>query len=98
MADPNGFEIIINLPEMKLYLYRYGLPFKEYPIGIGNVVSPSLLGRTEIINRVAHPTYYPPDWYSRGLSPIPPGPDNPVGDPLARPRLAGLWYPRYQSP
>lgn len=90
VADPNGFEIIINLPEMKLYLYRYGLPFKEYPIGIGNVVSPSLLGRTEIINRVAHPTYYPPDWYSRGLSPIPPGPDNPVGT-----RWLGLGWPGY---
>ncbi len=90
VADPNGFEIIINLPEMKLYLYRYGLPFKEYPIGIGNVVSPSRLGRTEIINRVAHPTYYPPDWYSRGLSPIPPGPDNPVGT-----RWLGLGWPGY---
>lgn len=90
VADASGYEIVINLPEMKLYLYRYGVPMKEYPIGVGNVVSPSRLGRTEIINRVSHPTYYPPDWYSKGLSPIPPGPENPVGT-----RWLGLGWSGY---
>ncbi len=89
-ADANGYEIIINIPARELHLYRDGIKVKTYPIGVGSVVSPSRLGTTEIINSVAHPTYYPPDWYLRGLQPIPPGPDNPVGT-----RWLGLGWPGY---
>lgn len=90
VGDANGYEIVINLPAFRLYLYQHGVLVKEYPIGIGTVVSPSRLGRTEIVNKVAHPTYYPPDWYTRGLSPIPPGPSNPVGT-----RWLGLGWSGY---
>lgn len=83
-------EIVINIPAFTLYLYQDGVPIKTYPIGVGQVVKPSLLGETTIINRVFHPTYYPPDWYSRGLQPIPPGPDNPVGT-----RWLGLGFQGY---
>jgi hypothetical protein len=74
-----GYEIIINLPAMTLSLYNKGLVTATFPIAIGNSVSPSQLGPTYIINKVANPTYYPPDWAKKGLKPIPPGPDNPVG-------------------
>lgn len=89
-ADANGYEMIINLPARELHLYRYGVPVKTYPIGVGHIVSPSKLGSTQIVNRVIHPTYYPPDWYVRGLEPIPPGPDNPVGT-----RWLGLGWSGY---
>jgi len=83
-------EIVINIPAFKLYLYQNGVPVKTYPIGVGQVVKPSQLGETKIINRVFHPTYYPPDWYAKGLQPIPPGPDNPVGT-----RWLGLGFQGY---
>lgn len=89
-TDANGYEIIINIPARELHLYRNGVLVKTYPIGVGSVVSPSRLGTTQIINSVAHPTYYPPDWYLRGLKPIPPGPDNPVGT-----RWLGLGWSGY---
>lgn len=89
-TDANGYAIIINLPAMELHLYRYGVPVKRFPIGIGNVVSPSKLGSTRIVNSVTHPTYYPPNWYLRGLAPIPPGPENPVGT-----RWLGLGWSGY---
>lgn len=84
------YEIHINIPEFKLRLYRHGVLFREYPIAVGSIVSPSNLGWTEIINRVEHPTYYPPDWYAEGLRPIPPGPENPVGT-----RWLGLGFKGY---
>lgn len=83
-------EIVINIPEFRLYLYENGVPLKQYRIGVGNVLNPSILGYTEIINRVENPTYYPPRWWERGLEPIPPGPNNPVGT-----RWLGLGFPGY---
>lgn len=93
LAVPAGaaqVEIVINLPAFTLYLYEDGVVTKTYPIGIGSTVNPSQLGTTQIINEVHHPTYYPPDWYRKGLEPIPPGPDNPVGT-----RWLGLGFKGY---
>ncbi len=86
----NAREVIINIPAFILYLYENGIPIRAYPIGIGNEVKPSQLGSTKIINRVINPTYYPPRWWERGLEPIPPGDDNPVGT-----RWLGLGFPSY---
>lgn len=83
-------EIVVNIPEFTLYLYENGIVIKQYPIGVGTEVKPSVLGETEVINRVKNPTYYPIRWWERGLEPIPPGPDNPVGT-----RWIGLGIPSY---
>lgn len=83
-------EIIINIPAFRLYLYENGVRIREYPIGVGNLVKPSIMGETRIINRVVNPTYYPTRWWERGLEPILPGPDNPVGT-----RWLGLGFPGY---
>lgn len=88
-SDPE-IEIVINLPAFTLYVYQGDELIKQYPIGIGSSVNPSLLGETQIINNVTNPTYYPPDWYLKGLEPIPPGPDNPVGT-----RWLGLGFKGY---
>lgn len=86
----NEKEIIVNIPEFTLYLYENGVKIREYPIGIGNVLRPSILGNSRIINRVIDPTYYPPNWWERDLEPIPPGPENPVGT-----RWLGLDFAGY---
>ncbi len=90
LAETRFREIVINIPAFTLYLYESGIPIRQYPIGIGNVVKPSLLGETTIINQVINPTYYPPRWWERDLQPIPPGPDNPVGT-----RWLGLGFASY---
>lgn len=89
-AEKSTREIVINIPEFTLYLYQNGIQIRQYEIGIGNEVKPSVLGDTEVINRVVNPTYYPPRWWERGLEPIPPGPENPVGT-----RWIGLGFPSY---
>lgn len=84
-------EIVINVPGMRLYVYEDGVLAREYPIGVGKIVTPSQMGgETHIANKVLYPTYYPPDWYLRGRKPIPPGPENPVGT-----RWLGLDLPGY---
>lgn len=83
-------EIVINVPAFRLTLYEDGVAIRSYPVGVGRNVKPSVFGDTEIINKVTDPTYYPPDWWKRGLEPIPPGPDNPVGT-----RWLGLGFPGY---
>lgn len=78
--------VVINIPAFTLYVYEGGVPIKSYPIAIGSELNPSILGETTIINKVVNPTYYP----SGGGTPIPPGPDNPVGT-----RWLGLGFPGY---
>jgi L,D-transpeptidase ErfK/SrfK len=85
-----GREIVINLPMFTLSLYEDGQLLRAYPIAVGRVVAPTRLGETIITNKVVDPTYYPPQWYAKGLEPIPPGPDNPVGT-----RWLGLGFPGY---
>lgn len=89
-AQESNREIVINVPAFTLYLYENGIPLRSYPIGVGNEVKPSVLGKTKVINRVVDPTYYPSRWWERGIEPIPPGPDNPVGT-----RWIGLGFPSY---
>lgn len=79
-------QVVINIPAFTLYLYDQGVQVKSYPIAIGGELNPSVLAETTIINKVVDPTYYP----SNGSSPIPPGPNNPVGT-----RWLGLALPGY---
>lgn len=83
-------EIVINVPAFRLTLFEDGEPLRSYPVGVGVNLKPSRLGATKIINEVHNPTYYPPDWWKRGLTPIPPGPENPVGT-----RWLGLGFSGY---
>lgn len=70
------WRIRINIPEYKLYLYQDLELYGEYPIAVGKKNSPSPTGNFTIINKLRHPTWYPPD---RKHPPVPPGPKNPLG-------------------
>ena len=83
-------EIVIDLSNFRLYLNQEGEQIGDYPIAIGAPGSPTPVGKTEIIRRVRYPTYYPPRWGEKGLSPVAPGPDNPVGT-----RWLDLSWPFY---
>lgn len=83
-------EIIIELSNFRLYLYQEGVKILDYPIAIGAPATPTPVGATKIVNRVYFPTYYPREWGKKGLTPIAPGPDNPVGT-----RWLGLSWPNY---
>ncbi|MGE5581393.1 MAG: L,D-transpeptidase [Bacillota bacterium] len=71
----NPWLIRINIPEFKLLLYRSETLFEKFNVAVGRPDSPSPLGDYWIANKVVNPTWYPPD----KKTPVPPGPDNPLG-------------------
>ncbi len=74
LAKEIQWQIMINIPECRLYLYHNGGLFKTYKVAVGKADSPSPTGEFQIINKVINPTWYPEDRPA-----IPPGPNNPLG-------------------
>ena len=75
-AEEQPWRIRINIPEYKLYLYQGNELYHEYPVAVGKRDSPSPTGNFTIINKVRHPTWYPP---GHKQTPVPPGTKNPLG-------------------
>lgn len=71
---PPRYEIVINLPAFRLYLYRDGELINDYPVAIGTSETPTPIGEYRIICKVRNPVWYPPK-----KKPVPPGPENPLG-------------------
>ncbi|WP_051920570.1 L,D-transpeptidase family protein [Thermodesulfobacterium hydrogeniphilum] len=74
--------IIINLPEMKLYYFRFPKLF-VFPIGVGDVGRLPDPGIYKIIKKKKDPFWYPPPSI-KAEDPtlpdvVPPGPNNPMG-------------------
>ncbi|MFZ5655152.1 MAG: L,D-transpeptidase family protein [Pseudomonadota bacterium] len=85
--------IVVNLAEMRLYYYPkpgLGVPpsVVTHPVGIGRDDWPSPTGPSRIIQKIAQPTWYPPESIRREHAAqgrplprvVPPGPDNPLGE------------------
>lgn len=70
--------IVLNLPERILYLYKGGAVVKWWGVAIGEDLSPTPTGTFSIIAKEVNPTWEPPLWMKK--KPVPPGPDNPLGD------------------
>ena len=77
-ARDNSLSIVLNLPERILYVYRGGVVVKFYGVAIGGDEHPTPRGNFSIIEKVMNPTWDPPKNLNR--KPVPPGPDNPLGD------------------
>ena len=78
----NSKGIVINVPELRLYLYYPDIHMvKTYPIGIGVLDAPTPLGRFTIIEKTKDPTWKIPLELQEeyGRKSMPPGPDNPLG-------------------
>ena len=77
VAHGNG--IVINLPERNLYFYRQGQLLKVFPIAIGMRDWKTPTGDFRVARKDVNPTWFPPKW-AEAEKPVPPGPDNPLGD------------------
>ncbi len=75
---PGGSGIVLNLPERVLYLFKQGAMTKFYGVAIGEDIYPTPSGQFRIMAKEKNPTWEPPKWLE--LKPIPPGPENPLGD------------------
>lgn len=84
LPDAPRSGIVINLPEMKLYLYKAaGIAPLVYPISPGREGLNTPVGTTTITDKRANPTWTPTARMLKEdptLKPFyPPGPDNPLG-------------------
>lgn len=82
LPDPEQFKIIINLAEMRLYLYYDQIKLvKTYPVAIGNLSWPTPLGTFTIQDKSKDPVWHIPNVLQEKykVASIPPGPKNPLG-------------------
>lgn len=82
--------LVLNLPELRLYFFEAGggaTRVRTYPISAGRIDWVTPLGATEVVDRLEHPNWYPPESVrvehrARGEElprVVPPGPENPLG-------------------
>jgi len=80
--DPRGHEVVINIAEMRLFLFNFSRELiRSYPVGIGTAKNPTPTGVFTIREKVEDPVWTVPpgleDKYD--TSQIDPGEDNPLG-------------------
>lgn len=73
--------IVINRSNNVLSLYKGVKVWRHFPVATGQSAYPTPQGRFRIVVKWKNPTWYPPtyDSWAQGLSPVPPGPANPLG-------------------
>jgi L,D-transpeptidase catalytic domain/Putative peptidoglycan binding domain len=73
--------IVIERSSNRLLLFQ-GMHFvRVFPVATGQAIYPTPLGKFSIIVKWVNPWWYPPtqDAWAKGLKPVPPGPNNPLG-------------------
>jgi lipoprotein-anchoring transpeptidase ErfK/SrfK len=82
IAPPTAIRtvIVIRRETKRLELFNGRRLVRRLRIATGTWEYPTPLGRFAVVTMQRHPWWYPPpsDW-ARGLSPVPPGPGNPLG-------------------
>jgi lipoprotein-anchoring transpeptidase ErfK/SrfK len=80
-AKTIGPVIVIRRGSNLLTLYRGDRYVRQFHVATGQAVYPTPLGRFQIVVKWKYPTWYPPtqDAWAKGLKPVPPGPNNPLG-------------------
>jgi lipoprotein-anchoring transpeptidase ErfK/SrfK len=73
-------QIVVDLGDLQLHLYRDGQLVKSYPVAAGQPEYPTPTGSYVVTSMQMDPTWLPPnsDW-AKDAKPIPPGVDNPLG-------------------
>ena len=73
-------QIVVDIGELRLYLYRGGKLIKTYPVATGQPAYPTPTGTYSIVTMTKDPTWLPPDSdWAKDAQPIPPGTENPLG-------------------
>jgi lipoprotein-anchoring transpeptidase ErfK/SrfK len=80
-SDSFAETIVVNRSTNRLSLYDTGKLRRTFSVATGQAIYPTPAGVWHIVVKWKNPTWYPPvqDAWARGLKPVPPGPDNPLG-------------------
>lgn len=83
-----GQQVVINIPQQRLFLYQDGKLKKVYPVGVGKAITQTNLGAHKIGAKAFNPTWHIPKSIQRergdGVKTVPPGPRNPLGPVFVR--------------
>jgi lipoprotein-anchoring transpeptidase ErfK/SrfK len=81
LAGARSFVIVINRESNELSLFKGVKVWRAFHVATGQAAYPTPEGRFRIVVKYKNPTWYPPtyDAWAQGLSPVPPGPSNPLG-------------------
>jgi lipoprotein-anchoring transpeptidase ErfK/SrfK len=72
--------IVIHRESRQLRVYRGMRSWRTFGIAVGQSSYPTPIGRFEIVVMHRNPWWFPPaSAWAQGLSPVPPGPGNPLG-------------------
>ncbi|WP_238791233.1 L,D-transpeptidase [Snodgrassella sp. ESL0253] len=93
-----GQQVILNIPQLRLFLFQDGKLIKTYPITVGKASTQTPLGEYKIGAKVTNPTWSVPLSIQKEMAAsgktvqksVPPGPNNPLGPVFVRlgaPRL-----------
>jgi lipoprotein-anchoring transpeptidase ErfK/SrfK len=76
-----GPVIVVRRGSNLLTLYNGAHYVRQFHVATGQAIYPTPLGQFKIVVKWVNPTWYPPtqDAWAKGLKPVPPGPDNPLG-------------------
>ncbi len=84
----NGWQVVINIPQQRLFLYYDGELEKVYPVAVGKAHTQTLLGEHKIGPKAYNPTWHIPKSIQKergdGVKTVPPGPNNPLGPVFVR--------------
>ena len=89
-TQENEAVIVIHRGINRLILFNGTRFVREFPVATGQAIYPTPLGHFQIVVKEKNPWWYPPtyDSWAKGLKPVPPGPNNPLGT-----RWMGLSVP-----
>jgi L,D-transpeptidase ErfK/SrfK len=90
--------ILINIPDLTLYLFRDGSLAAHYPVGLGKPDWQTPSGTFRVLKKEENPTWYVPvsiqmEMEEKGeevKTLVPPGPDNPLGRWALKTSMQGI--------
>jgi lipoprotein-anchoring transpeptidase ErfK/SrfK len=76
-----GPAIVVTRGSNTLQLYESHTLVRTFPVATGQAIYPTPAGLWHVMDKQRDPWWYPPvyDAWAKGLKPVPPGPDNPLG-------------------
>ena len=84
----SGQQVVINIPQQRLFLFTDGKLTKVYPVTVGKALTQTNLGDHKIGAKAFNPTWHIPKSIQKerndGVKTIPPGPNNPLGPVFVR--------------
>jgi len=71
-------EVVLNIPEYTLRLVDGQKVLKRYDVAVGTSIEQTPVGKFSVFFKEINPTWYPASGFV-DKTPVPPGPDNPLG-------------------